>query len=627
MSRGDSTLAMLLKIESDPSQATTAIEELRVQIESLTAQVTAQQSRIEELSQGHRHLSSQSTEARHALHGMGEELGIHMPRFVRSFITEIEGVGPALASAFSVIAIIGIAQMLEEQLPKAWDKLSEKITGWGEKAKKEYEGLLDQNRKLEEGLMHFQMRLNEAMGKGPEENLKIVEERMVETRKKIVETNKAIEEGVSFQWVMGTMVRKEIADMDELKRTRHALLKTEADLGALFHKLSEERVIDQVKETEETRKWFGHKIEESYKFQENQSKHEKANLDFIEGVHRQIKAEETAMFRTWAEESNKTGKAMVDTMLQVNENIARAIIARYQIQKEGQKDVFQETLKLQEGIDAAAMRTARQQVKDIIERSKLEIEEEHKAADAKLKVDELYLTTRLHLHQISGTQFNRQSQMLLEQWKATHDAILNRQLNAAKAVYGQDSAEYAKLIHHRIGLDGEYSVKHEEAADRAKRADQQQMDSVLSHLSNIAGALQNHHNLEMGLIITRATIKIAESVADSVRAFALGDFRAGALHALAAVDYAVVARSQAAGGRGGGAAAGGGGAGGGPAGGPAAGGPVAMAPGAQAHQQPLHVVIMGQGDQAQYFAKMLNTGVRTQGVQLAATHAADGTVL
>ena len=75
------------------------------------------------------------TEARHAIRGVGEEVGIHMPRFVSTFLAELPAVGAAMASAFSVVAIVGIVEMVATTLPKAFDALQEKITGWGEAAR------------------------------------------------------------------------------------------------------------------------------------------------------------------------------------------------------------------------------------------------------------------------------------------------------------------------------------------------------------------------------------------------------------------------------------------------------------------------------------------------------------
>jgi hypothetical protein len=57
-------------------------------------------------------LAFSTMEAQHALRGMGEELGVRMPRFVSSFVSHLGGVGPALAMAFTPIAIIGVTKVL-----------------------------------------------------------------------------------------------------------------------------------------------------------------------------------------------------------------------------------------------------------------------------------------------------------------------------------------------------------------------------------------------------------------------------------------------------------------------------------------------------------------------------------
>src|ERR1700676_35120 len=59
-----------------------------------------------------------SMEARHAIHGLGEELGIHMPRFVQTFVSHLGGVGPAMAAAFTPIAIFGVAEVLKTAIEK-----------------------------------------------------------------------------------------------------------------------------------------------------------------------------------------------------------------------------------------------------------------------------------------------------------------------------------------------------------------------------------------------------------------------------------------------------------------------------------------------------------------------------
>lgn len=85
-------------------------------------------------------------EAREAMRGLGEEIGLHIPRFISSFVTQLGGVGPALAGAFSAVAVVGMIQVVSE-LPDVFDKLIGKITGWDETAKKAYDHFADENRK------------------------------------------------------------------------------------------------------------------------------------------------------------------------------------------------------------------------------------------------------------------------------------------------------------------------------------------------------------------------------------------------------------------------------------------------------------------------------------------------
>ncbi len=107
-----------------------------------------------------------ATEAKHAIRGMGEEIGIHMPRFVSTFLADIPQVGAALASAFSVVAVIGIVEIIATQLPEAFHKLEGAITGWDETAKKAYDHFLEENQKADEAVRKFALDL-ENVGKAP----------------------------------------------------------------------------------------------------------------------------------------------------------------------------------------------------------------------------------------------------------------------------------------------------------------------------------------------------------------------------------------------------------------------------------------------------------------------------
>src|SRR5208283_1064178 len=76
-------------------------------------------------------------EAQHAIRGMGEELGVHMPRFVSTFIAHIGGVAPVMAAAFAPVAIIGLIEILAK-IPDAIDKIILKFEGFGEAAQKAF---------------------------------------------------------------------------------------------------------------------------------------------------------------------------------------------------------------------------------------------------------------------------------------------------------------------------------------------------------------------------------------------------------------------------------------------------------------------------------------------------------
>jgi|GEM_PF-5508461 len=62
-----------------------------------------------------------SVEARHAIHGLGEEIGIHVPRFVQTFVAELGGVGPLMAAAFTPIAVAGLVEVLIDAGKKVYD--------------------------------------------------------------------------------------------------------------------------------------------------------------------------------------------------------------------------------------------------------------------------------------------------------------------------------------------------------------------------------------------------------------------------------------------------------------------------------------------------------------------------
>jgi hypothetical protein len=100
-----------------------------------------------------------------AARGLGQELGITLPRAVTSFLAQTKLIGPALSGAFGVIAIVGLVEVLG-QIPAAYEKISGAITGWDTKAKEAYGHFLEENKKAYDDLVKFQAKLSE-IGGGP----------------------------------------------------------------------------------------------------------------------------------------------------------------------------------------------------------------------------------------------------------------------------------------------------------------------------------------------------------------------------------------------------------------------------------------------------------------------------
>jgi hypothetical protein len=87
----------------------------------------------------------ETQEATHAARGFGEVTGIHLPHMLARYVGGLEGIGPLLTSAFSVVAVV----MFVEIINQAIDKIKEgaqALAGWDEAAKKAYDDALKANR-------------------------------------------------------------------------------------------------------------------------------------------------------------------------------------------------------------------------------------------------------------------------------------------------------------------------------------------------------------------------------------------------------------------------------------------------------------------------------------------------
>lgn len=107
-------------------------------------------------------------EARHAATLFGEEIGVHIPRGVSTFLAGLSGVGPLMASAFNVFAVVGLAEILGTMAEKAYN-LYENVVN----LKSEFEALADIEEKVTHGsfglsneILNLDVRLAEVAG-GP----------------------------------------------------------------------------------------------------------------------------------------------------------------------------------------------------------------------------------------------------------------------------------------------------------------------------------------------------------------------------------------------------------------------------------------------------------------------------
>ncbi len=147
-------------LKAGMAQAASVVDEsttqMKADFEALQARVVALEAEIAQLhaqlartppSPGIHKFTNDVTEARHASHLLGDELGVHVPRAVQSFLAHMDGVGPLLAKAFTPLAVIALLDVIK-QIPDKIGEATTAIAGFGEAAQKTYKEVLDANRAL-----------------------------------------------------------------------------------------------------------------------------------------------------------------------------------------------------------------------------------------------------------------------------------------------------------------------------------------------------------------------------------------------------------------------------------------------------------------------------------------------
>ena len=119
-----------------------------------------------------------ANESKASLALMGEEVGIHIPRHLRTFITMLPGVGEALEASFKVVAVIALIAVIYEVIKKVLElrKALEEMEVAAERSAAEFVRFNDSQKLANDELKVTNDRLENAIAKlahKPENNLKL----------------------------------------------------------------------------------------------------------------------------------------------------------------------------------------------------------------------------------------------------------------------------------------------------------------------------------------------------------------------------------------------------------------------------------------------------------------------
>jgi hypothetical protein len=142
----DSSADLLFRVSTDSTPAQADLAALRGAVadtcsgmaSDVGAAGDAAGSSFSGMGEGAHKVSGQMRETREALRGLGEELGVTMPRFVSSWLASLGGVSTVMAAAFAPIAAIGLIEVLGK-IPAALQKGIDWLHGWTAEAKKAFE--------------------------------------------------------------------------------------------------------------------------------------------------------------------------------------------------------------------------------------------------------------------------------------------------------------------------------------------------------------------------------------------------------------------------------------------------------------------------------------------------------
>jgi hypothetical protein len=115
-----------LNITAEASGATSTVRDVSNEVTQLDVNLrssgAAGQEAGRQIAEGMKQAEYSTTEARHAAHLLGEEVGVRVPRALQSVLASSETLGPVLSAAFSTVALIGFIELAKQA--------GEKLSSW-----------------------------------------------------------------------------------------------------------------------------------------------------------------------------------------------------------------------------------------------------------------------------------------------------------------------------------------------------------------------------------------------------------------------------------------------------------------------------------------------------------------
>lgn len=572
------------------------------------------------------------TNARMSMMELESMAGIRAPRAINTFISHLDGVGPALSVAFGGIAVLGIIDLIETQLPAAIDKAEGALTGWNKEAQKAFDEQIKINEEyvktadtIEERLIRLQQKAKGISNAQAEQELidlkdkdRQAEARTVETIKQAIQYKKEYIDLLRVAGESGGTIPipkpPDTRSIEELNKELEKAQKNFVTLDTEIKKMQGAGIPEaEYKDFEQYTK----------KLAEQQKKAAEATKRLLE-ENKRLADEFDRAVSVGLEKETEERKRKLEELDRINLEIIRSDTEKWKTLESLSREYYRSVDEEDKSNERLLTESTKERVRQILAASKLQIQEEMKDADTHLKYWQAKDKELLASHQINQRQFIQNERTALQQWYNAQSEILQKQLQAAKVAYGEQSSEYQQMIEKMEQLDQQYATKSTQINTQEAKQKQSLAQIGLQMFDMLGEAGRKHHALEVAQIIERAAMKTIEYTAEALAAFATPGMQwSGALYMAAAAESAILGGFQAASGGGGGGGGGGyGGSGGGrgDSGGRGVGfSSLPMAAGAGVPGGTLHVVVMGESDGANYLAGMLTNNVRNGGTQLVAS--------